>query len=226
MITSLTVRLILLLFPGVICTYIVDALTAHRPRTPFFFGVQSLILGLGAYLVYWLGLRSLGLFIRPLAGRPVVFLDALADANTTINYSEVAWACLAAVVLGIAVVTFINRKFLTRAAGVIGVSNQIGELDVWGRSLNVSGGNWVTVRDHRNDVMYDGWVDSFSDDSRDAELLLRDVAVYKNSTGEHLYDVGAMYLSLERDSIAMEFRDVAVGSTPDDEEASSAGGEA
>jgi len=67
---------------------------------------------------------------------------------------------------------------------------------------------WVTVRDHENDLIYDGWVQAFSDDSVDAELLLRDVSVYRNSTAEPLYQVGMMYVSRKRDDISLEFRTI------------------
>lgn len=57
-------------------------------------------------------------------------------------------------------------------------------------------------------MAYDGWVVAFSDDSKDAELLLRDVSVYQNSTGEPLYQVGMMYISRNREDIAIEIRTV------------------
>jgi len=57
--------------------------------------------------------------------------------------------------------------------------------------------------------MYDGWVKAFSDGSENAELLLGDVIVYQNSTRECLYEVEAIYLSLERDNIEIEFRESA-----------------
>ncbi len=64
------------------------------------------------------------------------------------------------------------------------------------------------MRDKEKDLIYDGWVQAFSDDSKDAELLLRDVSVYKNSTGEGLYQIGMMYISRNRDDIAIEIRTI------------------
>jgi hypothetical protein len=76
--------------------------------------------------------------------------------------------------------------------------------------MNVKEIEWVTVRDHSNDLILDGWVQAFSDDSKDAEILLRDVSVYKNSTGERLYQIGAMYLSRNRQDISIECRTIPV----------------
>ena len=58
--TEFAVRLLLLFFPGVICAYIVDTLTIHKPRTQFLFVLNSLILGLTSYFVYWAALWCVG----------------------------------------------------------------------------------------------------------------------------------------------------------------------
>ena len=54
--------------------------------------------------------------------------------------------------------------------------------------------------------MYDGWVQAFSDNSKEAELLLGDVGVYTNDTGEHLYNCDSQYLALDRNNISIEMR--------------------
>ncbi len=72
--------------------------------------------------------------------------------------------------------------------------------------MNSPDTEWVTIRDISNNLMYDGWVQAFSDNSKEAELLLGDVAVYKNDTGEHLYDIDSQYLSLDRNNISIEIR--------------------
>ena len=51
---------------------------------------------------------------------------------------------------------------------------------------------------------------AFSDDSKDAELLLRDVTVYKNKSAELLYQIGALYISRPREKILIECEDVAI----------------
>ena len=86
------------------------------------------------------------------------------------------------------------------------ITKKFGEQDVWGFLMNSPSTEWITVRDTENNIMYDGWVKAFSDNSKEAELLLESVSVYKNDTGEHLYDVDAQYLSLNRDKISIEVR--------------------
>jgi hypothetical protein len=59
-------------------------------------------------------------------------------------------------------------------------------------------------------LVYDGWVEGFSDDCQNVELFLRDVDIYRNSTNEALYQVGALYITLPRDQIFIEFRGVPI----------------
>lgn len=202
--SELAVRLLLLFFPGVICAYIVDTFTIHRPRTQFQFLLNSLVFGLASYFIYWALLRTIAL----LGGDPpgLIFLRALTDGQTPVAFREVAYATVAAGALGLMVTVASSRKIHFRIARGLGITKKFGELDVWGFVFNSPQVEWATIRDHSRNLAYDGWVQLFSDDSTNAELLLRDVQVYKNDSGEKLYGVASLYLSLTRDSISIEFR--------------------
>ncbi len=202
--SELVVRLILLFFPGVICAYIVDTFTSHKPRTQFQFLLNSLVLGLASYFLYWVLLR---LFALCGANPPeFVFLRALTDGQAPVVFREVAWAVLIAGCLGLAVTFASSHKLHFRIVRRMGITKKFGELDVWGFVFNSPQVEWVTVRDYSRNLAYDGWVQLFSDDSENAELHLQDVRVYKNDSGEELYSVSSLYLSLDRSSIAIEFR--------------------
>lgn len=136
----------------------------------------------------------------------ITFLRALTDSTTSFSFKEIGLVSGISVILGCVIAVMSRFKLLNRAARRIGITKKFGELDVWGYMLNMEEVVWVTVRDHNNDLIYDGWVQAFSDDSKDAELLLRDVSIYKNSTAERLYQVGALYLSRNREAISIECR--------------------
>ena len=61
------------------------------------------------------------------------------------------------------------------------------------------------VRDVKNELMFAGWIRAFSDYETPREILLRDVRVFKNSTGEPLYRVAATYLSRNNEDWTVEF---------------------
>jgi len=202
--SEFTVRLLLLFFPGVICAYIVDSLTIHRPKSQFEFVLDSFVYGLASYLVYWAalwGASHLGLQVRPL-----VFLHALTDGRASVSFRELAWASFVACLLALCLTVILTHKLHFRLARRLRLTKKFGELDVWGFVFNSPEVEWATVRDHAHGLAYDGWVQLFSDDSRSAELVLRDVKVYRNDTGAYLYEVPSLYLSLNRDGIILEFR--------------------
>lgn len=140
----------------------------------------------------------------------VVFLKALVDSNIPVSYSEIAWVCLVSIILGLFITVIETYKIHFRLIRFLRISDKFGELDVWGYSFNAPDIECVTVRDIEKNLVYDGWVQAFSDDSKNAELLLRDVSVYNNLEGTFLYQVGAMYISRNRDDITIEFRTIPI----------------
>ena len=72
--------------------------------------------------------------------------------------------------------------------------------------MNSNETEWVTIRDLKNNLVYDGWIKAFSEDSRNPEILLRDVTVYNNSSAEELYEIDAQYLKLDSECISVEVR--------------------
>jgi hypothetical protein len=205
--STLTVRVLLLFFPGVICAMLVDTLTVHRERTSAQLLTHSFVLGLGSYLSLNV-LRSGGFWIARLTGSPrplpVTFFDALTDEKLRISWGEIALATLVAVILGIGVSAAINHRLVHEVANSLKVSRKFGDLDVWGLLFNSPDLGWVTVRDLGYDLTYEGWVDAFSDTSASAELLLRDVRVFRSSSGAQLYETSRVYLARPSDTLVIE----------------------
>jgi hypothetical protein len=63
----------------------------------------------------------------------------------------------------------------------------------------------VVVRDVGWDLIYEGWLQAVSDKDEDDEMMLRDVAIFRNSTGELLYEVPGVYLSKKKNALIIEF---------------------
>lgn len=198
-------RLLLLFFPGIICCYIIDTFTVHQERTQFEFIINSFLFGLISYILYWV-LIILCHKLNWIVNSDFVFLKALNDTNHNISYREILYVSFLSAVVGIFITAIHTYKLHFRLIQKLKITRKFGELDVWGYLMNSSDTEWVTVRDIANNLMYDGWVQAFSDNSKEAELLLGDVVVYKNDTGEKLYDVDSQYLSLDRNNISIEIR--------------------
>lgn len=198
-------KLLLLFLPGIICSCVVDTFTNHKERTQFQFTVNSFVYGLISYSAFWLLVKIFGCVFN-VDPDSFNFLLYFQNGSQDISFREIFYACIVAIVLG-ALVTFIHtHKLHFRLFRFLKITKKFGELDVWGYLMNSEDVSWVTVRDIPNNLMYDGWIQAFSDNSKEAEVLLGDVKVYSNDTGEYLYSVSSQYLSLDRSNIVIEVR--------------------
>lgn len=210
-ITDLTLRVLLLFFPGIICAILVDMLTTHHERSTATFLVNSFVLGITCYLTLYAtsyALHLLASWWRLPFTFEIVFFDLLLDKDKRLPWIEIFSAAGAAIPLGFLITCVAEHKVVYRIAHRIGVTRKFGDLDVWGFLFNSPDIQWIVVRDIQNDLAFEGWVRAFSDTVDKAELILRDVRVYRNSTGDFLYEVGGVYLFRKVDGIIIELADL------------------
>ena len=180
----------------------VDMFTNHKERTQFQFVINAFLLGFGSYLLY----ASAVYFCAPDKINSINFLHSLSEGKAKISLKEILQVCVVSAILAILLIVISTHKLHFRLFQALKITKKFGEQDVWGFLMNSTSTEWITVRDSENNIMYDGSVKAFSDNSKEAELLLENVSVYRNDSGEHLYDVDAQYLSLNRDKISIEIR--------------------
>lgn len=207
--SALTVRVLLLFFPGVLCALLVDALTVHKERKAVEFLTHAFLLGIGSYLTLYVARELVDAVAElpwsPYRPLPLTFFDALLDVKARIAWGEIFLAAVSAVALAGTVSAFATHKVLHRLAKRWHISRKIGELDLWALLFNAPGtSGWVTVRDLRYDLMFFGWVEAFSDMADKPQLILRDVVTFEGSTGRELYRSDRVFLAREADSIIIE----------------------
>ena len=191
-VTEFGLRLILLFLPGIICASLLDALTTRPPRTQFKFTLRALILGVASYGI-------LALFFPTLS-----FFAALSDLEVVPSLVEAGYASIVAPGLALLLTYIANYKIHYKIAHKLCLTMRFGDQDVWSYLFNTPDIEWITVRDHKRNLVYEGRVRFFSEDSMNAELYLQDAKVYDNASGEFLYDVAGMYVSLERTDMTIE----------------------
>ena len=206
-ISEFAFSLLLIFFPGIICAYTVDMFTNHRERTQFQFVINAFLLGFGSYLLYAIAVY----LIAPEKIGSINFIYALSAEKLKISLKEILYVGVVSVLLAIVLIVINTNKLHFRLAQKLQITKKFGEQDVWEFLMNSADTEWVTVRDNENNIMYDGSVKAFSDNSKEAELLLENVSVYKNDSGKHLYDIDVQYLSLSRGKISIEIRSIKQG---------------
>ena len=111
------------------------------------------------------------------------------------------------VFLAIIWITGSTYKWLTRFLQIIRVTKKYGDEDVWDFTFNSSQTEveYVHLRDFEKNIIYAGWVDSFSETGKLRELLLREVRIYDSEGDEIGVEIPLLYLARKVDDIHIEF---------------------
>ena len=198
-ITELTIRLIILLIPGIIATLRVERLTVHARWSHFRFVIYSILLGGTSYLAIQIIYYFCGLFnyLRDGFYVPIrlKFWESLFDACIPISIEEVILTCIFSIIFGFIITKFNQTKCLQFIARKLHISDKYGEENLYSFFLDENYIYCVWVRDKLHGLTYEGLVESFSESETVRELVLNDVKVYRYDDSEFLYEIPAVYLS-------------------------------
>ena len=86
------------------------------------------------------------------------------------------------------------------------ITNKFADLDVWSYIFNSPDNYWIRVRDYNKNIIYQGWVEAFSDSTGKDELLLTQVSRYDLRTGNPFADnqLERLYIPISRDDMTVE----------------------
>jgi hypothetical protein len=209
-ITDFAVKIILLFIPGIIAFLIIESITVHKEIKIHRLIIYSLLLGFICYSIFNL---IMIIIEHNVNYRCSFFISLTGNSAQSLNLIEIFYVTLISILVGFISSTLINYKILHKIAFTFKASKKFGDIDVWGYIMNSSNEDieWVVVRDIENDLIYEGWVNAFSDGNDRDEMFLRYVIVFRNSTGVKLYEVPAMYLPRKRDKLIIEFPKLKMG---------------
>lgn len=122
-----------------------------------------------------------------------------------------------AILLSVGLAAVENKKLIYRIARKIRITTHYGDDDVWTFINNSPDTSWIFVRDHRLELVYYGLIEQYSDPGEDRELLLSDVSVYTNDTGEELYKVDKLYICRDSNELTIEIPNVPMAEPQNDD---------
>jgi len=211
-ISVLALKLIILLFPGLIAALIYRRLTVkHKERSDFMFVLIAIVEGITSYLTVQVAYLCLifinNLFVKyPLDYKELNTFKNLTNTHS-IAYSEVLLASVVAVLIGLITVKLSQNNTLNKLALKFNISNKYGDENLYSNFLNDNCLTWVNVQDMLTELVYRGAVEAFSESADFKEIVLNNVTVYQYIKGKpykELYDIPKIYLCLPKDKVIIE----------------------
>lgn len=206
--SDFAIKLILLFLPGIISFLIINILTNHKEFKFYFILIYSLLLGFFNYFIYYL-IILLSNYVAKCFNlnffKTIIFFDFINGVLKKVDFSEIIIVCIISIPVGFLFVYFINRNFLNRFACFLKLTKKYSEVDVWSHLMNSKIPNWVYIRDIKNNLVYYGWIQFFSDSTEQDELFLEDVKVFRYSDSKFLYKIPGLYLYNSRKNMVIEF---------------------
>jgi hypothetical protein len=207
-ISALTLKLIIILIPGAISTLLFDSLTTHKEWTPFKFIINSILMGIIAYLllqgVDWLITFIYNIFAHnKISFYSLEIWGSLSDSES-IPYGEVALGAISGFLVGLAATALYFYKVLNRFSKWLRLSNKYGDENLFSYFLNAEGTRIVYVRSVKLNITYYGYVKAFSETENISELVMTDVSVYDYQATRKFYDVDQIYLSFAKTDVIIE----------------------
>ena len=208
-ISELTLKLIIILFPGAIATIIIEKLTIHKVWSPFKFIINSIIMGIFSYLGLQLIQFSHVFFYNLIPNCNNLKYINLTIWNSIENskiipFDEVLYSSLFGVIVGAIGTKFETSKILNTFGKKLKITNKYGQENLFSYFLNNDETIYIYLRDYKNNRTYFGYIKSFCETENTNEILMGDVTLYTCDTSELMYEIDEVYLSYEKTELFIE----------------------
>lgn len=204
-ISSLLIRLILLILPGIISWMLFNKLVSRVIRTKWEDLCEIIVFSVIIYSVFAIVVKIFG-WIGWL-GYNVTFFETVLDEKATVVWYEILVASLIGLPVAFIASYVHSNKLINKFGRLLKVTRKFGDQDVWDFFHNLPEEpeyEWVYVRDHKTNLLYFGCIHAYSDSEKERELLMGDVDVYTNDEGELLYKTKMLYLCRHRYDLTIE----------------------
>jgi hypothetical protein len=203
--TDFTLKLILLLIPGTICSLIIETVALHKKFSQFRLIINTILLSILtlAFLqfLYW-GFQLFHVCRPNFQFTSLDTWELFFDKNQSINPLELFLCIPIAIVTGFLVGSAIQFKLVNKLAQKLHLSNKFGDDSLFMHFL--SNQVWVYVRDKKKGLTYYGIVNAYAEDEQSKEIVLRRVIVYEYATSTELYQLSHIYLKFNEDDLTIE----------------------
>ncbi|CAI3957796.1 unnamed protein product [Commensalibacter communis] len=191
-------QIAILLLPGFLWAKIDIDFAKRRKSSENQFVIRAFVFGVFTYFIEFV--------IFKIFNQSFILMSET-DKTAIINnrvLQELLWAIVIASISSIIWLYVKNYKLITRFLQTIRATNRYGDQDVWDFVFNSDKMKYVHIKDYDKQIIYSGTIQAFSEVNDIRELFLLDVKTY-DLAGIELYNAPYMYVSLQIDSIVIEF---------------------
>jgi hypothetical protein len=192
--TNFTLKLIILLFPGLLGTVLIEKLIIHRPWNQFRFVMNVILVSTFSYFL--LQMFYVKKFYPVFDLKKLDFWNYLeVGEKITIPFKEVLLATLISILLSTLVSLMNKNGWINKFGQKIKVTNKYGPESVYYRILNAKATDWIYLRDIENGLTYMGQVSKYNEEDKIREIVLVNVKVYQYKNSKYLYEMKTIYLT-------------------------------
>lgn len=204
-ISELTLRLIFLSIPGIICYLFLFKLTPTANKNNFEIFLLIFLYSVLSYLVYSLFLYLFKIIFCIDIDSDIITL-ILTD-NSKIEFYHILFASFVAISIAL-IMSFLTKiNFLNKIGQKLKLTAKYGNEDVWhffhNLSLDFKNDGYVVIRDHKYKLTYFGFISHWSESEKERELLIENVSIFDIDSNK-LYDAERIYISRNRDDLTIE----------------------
>lgn len=208
-VSELTLKLIIILIPGVMATLIYEKLTERREaRNSFRLTILAVVFGFFSYISVQIG-YSIFCFLRNILGDGTILYSGylhtfrnLSDSSD-IPYKEVIAASFMSFLFAY-IIAGVRRYNLFNTLGrKLHLIDKATDEDLF--TYYLSGDvEWVYIRDLGKKLTYKGYLKKFCERNDSKEILIKNVTVYNYEDSAELYKVSEVYLYFKTDNFIIE----------------------
>jgi hypothetical protein len=209
---ELTIKIVMLLLPGIIVTMLIDKFTEHKTWNNYKYSLFVISYGILSYLT----LQVLSLIHQcvRIGYKDFTFNNAeylqVWEVNSNINlpYNEVIAAVMVSFFLGLLFIYIDHKEYLTRVFIKFNISRKYGDYGVFPQLLKNKKYQYVDITIWDKDLFIRGIVISFHENNGLFEIYMADVDVYKTKKN----NIKMLY-SVDRLSICETYNNLIISTT-------------
>lgn len=182
---ELTIKLVMILFPGIITTLFLDKFTEHKPWNSFrytlfiiFYGIlsyvflQTLILFLDIKNILYLGLEHFDF------KKFTLNIWNFGNGDKNIPYDEVVYGSLAAIFIAVVVSVFERTECISRRLVKYKITDKYGSYSVFYQLAKDYKDEYIDILIPEKNQMYRGIINSLNERDDECEFYLFNVIYY------------------------------------------------